>query len=283
MGDLGSGSPRLDGIVIDGVIRSLDYPLRLCSRSTSPELAELCHAADSESTAIQASILARADQLAAIPLADARPGEPQWVNGWLPALDSALLYTLVADRAPATYLEVGSGHSTTFVRRAINDVGGLTRIVSIDPQPRSEIDALCDEVLREPFENLEVNLAARLQPGDLVFIDNSHRALQNSDATVIFLELLPRLPAGVLVGFHDIFLPDDYPAAWVDRLYGEQYLLAAWLLGGAGGGRVIMPGWYVSAGTGRSREMLGPLWDRLPGVETHAGAFWIETGKPVRS
>ncbi len=31
---------------------------------------------------------------------------------------------------------------------------------------------------------------------------------------------------------HDIFLPDDYPPEWADRYYSEQYLLAAWLLGG---------------------------------------------------
>ena len=66
-----------------------------------------------------------------------------------------------------------------------------------------------------------------LSAGDMVFIDNSHRAFQNSDVTVFFTEVLPALPAGVAYGIHDIFLPDDYPAGWSDRFYNEQYLLAA--------------------------------------------------------
>jgi hypothetical protein len=34
--------------------------------------------------------------------------------------------------------------------------------------------------------------------------------------------VLPILPAGVRVHFHDIFLPDDYPVEWAWRRYNEQ-------------------------------------------------------------
>ena len=64
------------------------------------------------------------------------------INGWLPGLDSAALYAFLARTDPALYLEVGSGNSTKFARRAITDHGLRTRLVSIDPQPRAEIDAL---------------------------------------------------------------------------------------------------------------------------------------------
>jgi hypothetical protein len=40
------------------------------------------------------------------------------------------------------------------------------------------------------------------------------------------------LPAGVYVHFHDIFLPDDYPAAWAWRRYSEQRAVAPLLSGG---------------------------------------------------
>ena len=50
--------------------------------------------------------------------------------------------------------------------------------------------------------------------------------------TVFFTEILPALPPGTLVGVHDIFLPADYPVAWLDLYLSEQYLLACWLLGG---------------------------------------------------
>jgi hypothetical protein len=48
--------------------------------------------------------------------------------------------------------------------------------------------------------------------------------------TVFFLEVLPQLRPGALVHLHDVFLPDDYPPAWINRLYSEQYLLGVMLL-----------------------------------------------------
>jgi hypothetical protein len=38
--------------------------------------------------------------------------------------------------------------------------------------------------------------------------------------------VLPRLPAGVHVHFHDIFLPDPYPESWAWRGYNEQSAMA---------------------------------------------------------
>ena len=96
-------------------------------------------------------ICAMESRLRAIPLLPqlmTSPDQPCWENAWLPGLDACILYTLTATLKPATYLEVGSGHSTRFVRRAIQDFGLATRIVSIDPHPTAEVDALCDEVIR---------------------------------------------------------------------------------------------------------------------------------------
>ena len=39
--------------------------------------------------------------------------------------------------------------------------------------------------------------------------------------------MIPRLPAGVRVHFHDIFLPDDYPGQWAWRRYNEQAAVAS--------------------------------------------------------
>lgn len=202
--------------------------------------------------------------------------EPAWINDWLPALDGASLYAFVAEQNPATYLEVGSGNSTRFVRRAIRDHGLRTRIVSIDPYPRAEIDAICDEVLRHPLEDCDVAVFDRLAAGDICFVDNSHRAFQNSDVTVTFLEVLPRLAPQVLIGMHDIFLPDDYPSAWAERYYSEQYVLAAWLLGAEGRYRVTLPAHWVS----RNRERLGldAIADSFgcPRERFEGCSFWIE-------
>lgn len=152
-----------------------------------------------------------------------------WHNHMIPALDALSLMKAALD-APGIYMEIGSGNSTMFARAALDYHGKATRIISVDPQPRADIDALCDEVIRSPVEQTDLALFDRLQPGDALFIDNSHRAFMNTDVTTCVLDILPRLKKGVRVGFHDIFLPFDYPASWSERAYNEQYLLAAMLL-----------------------------------------------------
>lgn len=44
-------------------------------------------------------------------------------------------------------------------------------------------------------------------------------------------EVLPRLPRGVFVHFHDIFYPFEYPADWLQtgRYWNECYFLRAFL------------------------------------------------------
>src|SRR5215204_970255 len=162
------------------------------------------------------------------PVEDA--AEPNWQNLAFPALDAIALYGLIALHKPSRFLEIGSGFSTKFARRAIKDHGLATTITSIDPQPRAEVDAICDEVIRQPLEDVDVRFFEKLDPDVLVFCDGSHRAFQNSDVTVFFTEILPRLRPGTMFGIHDIFLPDDYPAGWLDWYFNEQYMLTCWLL-----------------------------------------------------
>ena len=183
-------------------------------------------------------------------------------------------------RQPSTYLEVGSGISTRFARRAIEDGKLETRIVSIDPSPRAEIDALCDEVIRQPLELVDPNHLPALGDSDVLFFDGSHRAFTGSDATVFFCDLLPSLPGGVLVGVHDIFLPDDYPEPFVERHYSEQYLLAALLVGRPEWIDLVLAADYVSKRPELARE-LGALWARpeLSGIPTQGGGFWFQLGE----
>jgi len=158
------------------------------------------------------------------------PTVPYWDNGWLPPMDAASLYGFLAARNPRRYVEIGSGNSTMFARRAIADHQLRTQVISIDPSPRVGIDSLCDRVVRSRLEYADLGIFDDLGREDMIFCDNSHRSFQNSDVTVFFLEVLPRLKRGPLIGVHDIFLPYDYPSDWRWRFYNEQYLLACWLL-----------------------------------------------------
>lgn len=60
----------------------------------------------------------------------------------------------------ATYLEIGSGITTCFTYRAIRDSGLSTQIVSIDPEPRANIDAICNSVIRNGLETCDPDIFA---------------------------------------------------------------------------------------------------------------------------
>ena len=171
--------------------------------------------------------------------------EPFWSNGWFSTLDAASLVTFILERRPKQYIEIGSGYSTRFCRFAIKFADLSTHLLSIDPEPRADIDGLCNQVMRVRLEQCELSVFEALGPGDILFLDGSHRAFANSDVVVFFLEILPRLKRGVLVHIHDIFLPFDYIKEWSRRFYSEQYLLGAMLLCDKPSFRVMLPNHYV--------------------------------------
>src|SRR3546814_14308293 len=68
--------------------------------------------------------------------AEAPPPLPRWRQDWFPGLDGAAAYALVRQTRPARIVEVGSGHSTRLLARAVIDGGLPTAILCIDPAPR---------------------------------------------------------------------------------------------------------------------------------------------------
>ncbi len=206
---------------------------------------------------------------------------PTWNNQFLPGLDIIAIYGLIREVKPKKYVEIGSVNSTKVVRKAILDGSLATKIISIDPYPRANIDELSDEIIRKPFENLtDFSVFDALEAGDIVFVDNSHRCLPNSDVTVFFLEILPRLKSGVLVQVHDIYLPYDYPQFMCDRAYSEQYMLSAFLLANPKKYIPILANYFISKDP-ELKTILNPIWEHknLKRVEKHGGSFWLKIGE----
>jgi len=158
-------------------------------------------------------------------IGSAPPPAPRWDQDWFPRLDAAAAYAMVRSTRPRRIVEVGSGHSTRFLARAVADGGLGTRITAIDPQPRASIAALPVDWIRTPVQRVAAFPA--LGEGDILFVDSSHQLRPGSDVDFLMNAVLPLLPAGVRVHFHDIFLPDDYPPEWQWRRYNEQPAVAA--------------------------------------------------------
>ena len=159
------------------------------------------------------------------------PPAPRWTQDWFPRLDAAAAYAMVRRFRPRRIVEVGSGHSTRFFARAASDGGTATRITAIDPAPRATLAGLDIEILRMRVQDAGDGRFTSLSEGDFLVIDSSHKMDRGSDVEVLVEKVLPALPPGTYVHFHDIFLPDDYPKAWAWRRYNEQGAVAALLSG----------------------------------------------------
>lgn len=197
-----------------------------------------------------------------------------WENHFVPAFD-ALTLMWAAKRTKRKFVEVGSGNSTMFVRSALLMHNPGVVLTSIDPEPRAEIDRLCDTVIRQPLEALDLSIFSELQEGDTIFIDSSHRSFMNSDVTTVMLDVLPSVASGVLIGFHDIFLPFDYFQSWSSRGYNEQYLLACYILANPTYFDIQLANFWITKRRDHVAP-LAPIWKMLGDKirDRPASAFW---------
>lgn len=205
---------------------------------------------------------------------------PYWDNGFIGGLEAMALYCFPAIYGSRHYIEIGSGNSTKFVRRSISDNRLNTKITSIDPHPRAEIDKICDEVIRKGLEEVDQTIFDQLEPGDILMFDGSHYCFQNSDVTVFFLEILPRIKPGVLVYIDDIYLPYDYPPVWKDRYYAEQYVLATLLLAQPGRYEILLPCVFIAQDENLRHEADAVIQHIRPqGLGGYGNGFWMRVAQ----
>ena len=244
------------------------------------ELAGLFDARRADFSALVEEIDALAGALEAI---DGGPGnQPRWSQGWFPRLDAAAAYAMVCRLRPGRIVEVGSGHSTRFIVRAIRDGALETRVTSIDPAPRATTGGLDIEHIPCKAHEADAGVFTALGPGDILFIDSSHILMPGTDVDFLVNRVWPALADGVVVHFHDIFLPDDYPESWAWRGYNEQLAVAPLIA--SGGAKLLFSSHYVAT---KMRETLADtVVSRLPIMHGAVdSSVWLEkngreTGSP---
>lgn len=209
------------------------------------------------------------------------PHQFHFGNGAFERVDAELLHCMVRHFKPARMIEVGSGYSTLVSAAAcrLNETidGRPCRFVAIEPFPNDlfqrPIPGL-SELRRATLQESGLTPFEELDAGDILFIDSSHVLRIGSDVQLLFLEVLPRLRPGVVVHVHDIFLPAEYPEAWIQRehvFWNEQYLLQAFLAFNAGF-EVLLAASYLHL------EHPAELAKAFPGYrpDRHLpGAFWM--------
>jgi predicted O-methyltransferase YrrM len=160
-------------------------------------------------------------------------------NNYYSYTDGTVLYSMMRHFKPERIIEVGSGHSSALMMD-VNELFFQNSISLnfIEPYPErlyslmSEEDRQQSVVWEKPVQTMDPAFFGQLRPGDILFIDSSHVSKCGSDVNFIFSEVLPSLNKGVLVHFHDVFYPFEYPKEWVlgGRSWNEDYLLKAFLM-----------------------------------------------------
>jgi hypothetical protein len=199
-------------------------------------------------------------------------------NEMFSRLDAWMLQGLLRHFAPARMIEVGCGWSSLVSARVNREYlhGGL-QLTCIEPYPPDFLQGGVEGISRlisAPVEQVPVDTFTALGDGDVLFIDSSHTVKTGGDVTFLVEEVLPRLAPGVLVHFHDIFLPFDYPTDWVfaGRAWNEQYLVRAFMAFNSAFEVLLSAGWLVHF----REDLLAEAIRGYPGTnERGGGSFWI--------
>jgi hypothetical protein len=155
---------------------------------------------------------------------------------------AASLHCIIRKFRPRRVIEIGSGNSSLVISAALSlntqsSISETTDYTIIDPYPRPIIEKGLPgltHLIKKRVESLDIGFFDRLRENDVLFIDSGHTVRIGSDVNSLILDVLPRLAQGVLVHFHDIGLPHEYPKIYATNphfrvFWTEAYLLQAFL------------------------------------------------------
>ncbi|OAI55813.1 hypothetical protein AYO49_01050 [Verrucomicrobiaceae bacterium SCGC AG-212-N21] len=188
-----------------------------------------------------------------------------------------VLHAFLRHFQPKRIVEIGSGSSSMLIMDTLAAVGDVnTQVTFIDGWPdnirRLESQLTAKErqrctVLGQRVQEVSLEVFRSLQAGDLLFVASSHVMKYGSDVERIIFEVLPALAPGVLVRFHNVYFPFEYPREWLlqGRFWNESPFLRAFLAFNAAW-RIRYFDQYAA------REFKEHLHARMPLVLIHPGS-----------
>ncbi len=159
-------------------------------------------------------------------------------NDFYSYTDGITLYSMIRHFKPRRIVEVGSGHSSALMLDTKEHFRLDTELVFIEPFP-DRLNSLLRNtdrhecrVVVSPVQDVDPSFFSDLEKNDILFIDSSHVVKTGSDLHYLLFEVIPALQKGVLIHFHDVFYPFEYPKRWVleGRNWNEDYFLRAFLM-----------------------------------------------------
>jgi predicted O-methyltransferase YrrM len=159
-------------------------------------------------------------------------------NDFYSYTDGIILYSMLRHFKPRKIIEVGSGFSSALMLDTKDYFKMDTELTFIEPYPERLISLLRDtdeskcHVLVENVQDIDPAVFKALNRNDILFIDSSHVLKTGSDLHFLMFDILPAIQPGVLIHFHDIFYPFEYPkeSVFAGRNWNENYFLRAFLM-----------------------------------------------------
>jgi len=213
-----------------------EIALKATERSTTDEMSAIDLRTDDQ----RALLLRIADLYADFDWPEQRVPERRFHfdQGWYKQADSICLYSMLRIFRPQSVIEVGSGFSSALMLDVRDRfLGNHTRLTFIEPHPErlesllAKNDEKTVRIIRQPVQSAPRDVFAELTDGDFLLIDSSHVSKVGSDVNFLLFEIVPRLPMGSFVHFHDVFWPFEYPPEWIRQgtAWNEAYILRAFL------------------------------------------------------
>lgn len=148
-------------------------------------------------------------------------------------IESQVLHGFVRHYKPRRIIQIGCGLATHCLVHAVGLNGTPCEVSCIEPYPNAALKSLKPiSLIEKPVQAVMPELFTTLARNDLLFIDSTHVVQVGSDVNYLVLEILPRLAPGVVVHFHDIYLPYDYPRNFLNSVLFplETSLVRAFLI-----------------------------------------------------
>jgi predicted O-methyltransferase YrrM len=193
------------------------------------------------------------------------------------------LFSMMRTFKPKNIIEIGSGFSSALMLDTnAKYFDNQINCTFIEPYPEERLNLLLQEkdyhttqIYKNKIQEVDLSIFETLKENDILFIDSSHVCKVGSDLQKILFEILPRLNKGVLIHFHDIMHPFEYPKQWYKegRYWNEAYLLRAFLQYNENF-KIILWGDYLYNNHYKELEKIDSFLKDTPG-----GNIWIQKTK----
>jgi hypothetical protein len=171
---------------------------------------------------------------------DAAAGKRYYYNNPFYGIGDAFFhFFMIKKLRPKKFIEIGSGFSSACFLDTNDKLSLHATCTFIEPFPSrlrsllTEADARLHNIIEQPVQETQLSIYQQLQANDVLFIDSTHVMKTDSDVVFELFNILPSLNSGVVIHFHDMFWPFEYPAGWIfDKQYSwnELYAVRAFLL-----------------------------------------------------